>query len=76
METLTMSRKERNRIAIKIGIKRRELTLVQAAQVLDLSYRQTKRVWRRYQAGGDAGLVHRRQGDWRSRRLRRLICGS
>ena len=57
-----MSRKERDRIAIMTGIKRRELTLVQAAQVMDLSYRQAKRVWRRYRAGGDAGLVHRLRG--------------
>lgn len=57
-----MSRKERDRIAIMIEIKRRELTLVQAAQVMDLSYRQTKRVWRRYRAAGDAGLVHRLRG--------------
>ncbi|MGH9580648.1 MAG: helix-turn-helix domain-containing protein [Terriglobales bacterium] len=45
-----------------IGIKQRELTLVEAAQVMDLSYRQTKRVWRRYRADGDAGLVHRLRG--------------
>ena len=57
-----MSRKERERLTIMVGVKRKELTQVQAAELLCLSYRQTKRVWRRYQAQGDAGLVHRLRG--------------
>lgn len=57
-----MSRKERDRIAIMVGIQQGRLTLRAAAQVLGLSYRQTRRVWRRYQAQGDAGLVHRGRG--------------
>ncbi len=57
-----MNRQERNRLALMAGVKRRELTLVQAAELLGLSYRQTKRVWRRYQAEGDAGLGHRLRG--------------
>jgi peptidyl-tRNA hydrolase len=52
-----MSRRERDRMTIMVGIKQQELTLVQAAQVMDLSYRQAKRVWRRYRTEGDAGLV-------------------
>jgi hypothetical protein len=63
METLKMSRKERDRLTIMVGVKRKELTQVQAAELLCLSYRQTKRVWRRYQAEGDAGLVHRLRGQ-------------
>ena len=58
-----MSRKERDRLTIMVGVKREELTQVQAAELLGLSYRQTKRVWRRYQAEGDAGLVHRLRGQ-------------
>ncbi|MBI5394159.1 MAG: helix-turn-helix domain-containing protein, partial [Verrucomicrobia bacterium] len=57
-----MSRKERDRLTIMIGIKRQALTQVQAAGLMGLGYRQTKRVWRRYQAEGDAGLVHRLRG--------------
>lgn len=57
-----MSRKERKRLAIMVGIQRQELTQRQAAGLLGLSYRQTKRVWRRYHAQGDAGLVHRLRG--------------
>ena len=48
---------------VMVGIKQQELTLVQAAQVMDLSYRQAKRVWRRYRTEGDAGLVHRLRGQ-------------
>jgi hypothetical protein len=69
METLTMSRKERDRLTIMVGIKRKELTLVAAGQVMGLSYRQAKRVWRRYQTDGDAGLVHRLRGRPSLRRL-------
>ena len=41
-----MSRRERDWMTIMIGIKRQELTLVQAAEPMDVSYRQSKRVWR------------------------------
>jgi hypothetical protein len=50
-------------MTIMVEIKRKELTLVEASQVMDLSYRQTRRVWRRYQTDGDAGLVHRLRGQ-------------
>ena len=63
-----MSKRERERLAIMAGVKRKELTLVQASEVLSLSYRQTKRVWRRYQKQGDAGLVHRLRGQPSPRR--------
>ena len=63
-----MSRKERDRLTIMIGIKRQELTVVQAAGLMGLGYRQSKRVWRRYQAEGDAGLVHRLRGKPSARR--------
>lgn len=58
-----MSRQERERMTIMAGVRRQELTQVQAAQLMGLGYRQTKRVWRRYQAEGDAGLVHRLRGQ-------------
>jgi Helix-turn-helix domain len=64
-----MSRKERKRLAIMAGVKRDELTLVQAAGLTSLSYRQVKRVWRRYQDQGDVGLVHRLRGRASARRL-------
>jgi len=64
-----MSRKERKRLTLMAGVKSRELTLVQAAGLAGLSYRQMKRVWRRYQDQGDAGLVHRLRGQASLRRI-------
>ena len=57
-----MNRKERDRITIMRGIQSQALTQVQAAQLMGVGYRQAKRVWRRYQDQGDAGLVHRLRG--------------
>jgi hypothetical protein len=68
METLNMSKRERERLAVMTGVKQGEVTLVQASQRLGLGYRQTKRVWRRYQDQGDAGLVHRLRGKPSARR--------
>ncbi len=62
METLTMNRKERNRITIMAGIKSKALSQVEAAGLMGVGYRQAKRIWRRYQAQGDAGLVHGLRG--------------
>lgn len=62
METLTMSRNERKRMTIMAGVKDKELTQVQAAELMGLGYRQTKRLWRRYQDEGDGGLIHRLRG--------------
>src|SRR6185436_13830315 len=67
METLTMSRKERNRLTIMVGVKALKLTLV-AAGLMGVCYRQSKRIWQRYQATGDAGLVHRLRGRPSARR--------
>jgi hypothetical protein len=57
-----MSKNERERMKIMAGVKEQELTLVAAAGLMSVCYRQSKRIWRRYQAEGDAGLVHRLRG--------------
>lgn len=62
METLMMSAKERKRLVVLAEVKEGKLTLVAAAQVLHLGYRQMRRVWKRFQAKGDAGLMHRSRG--------------
>jgi hypothetical protein len=61
-EPLKMSQRERTRMGVMQQIKAQQLTVMAAAGVLALSYRQAKRVWRRYRAEGDAGLVHRGRG--------------
>lgn len=62
METLIMSQKAWRRVGVLASVKAGELSVVEAAAVLGLGYRQTKRVWRGYQREGDAGLVHRLRG--------------
>src|SRR6187431_1585953 len=68
METLTMSRQERERMKIMAGVKEEALTLVAAAGLMGVCYRQGKRLWRRYQDAGDAGLVHGLRGKPSARR--------
>jgi molybdenum-dependent DNA-binding transcriptional regulator ModE len=57
-----MSRKERKRLELFSRVKRGELTLAKAAELAGVSYRQAKRVYRRYREESDAGLVHRLRG--------------
>jgi hypothetical protein len=54
MEKLIMSQPERVRLVVMQQVKQDELTVVEASEVLGLSYRQTKRVWRRYRLGAMA----------------------
>ncbi len=68
METFSMSLKERRRLEALSRVQAEELTLVEASELLGLSYRQTKRSWARYQQDGDAGLVHRGRGRLSNRR--------
>jgi len=63
-----MSQKERKRLTVFAQVKKSQLTLKEASEVLALSYRQAKRVWRRYRDLGDAGLVHRLRGKPSARR--------
>jgi len=57
-----MSRKERVRLSVMKQVQDDELRLVEASELLGLSYRQAKRVWARYQLQGDGGLVHAARG--------------
>jgi len=63
METISMSRRERHRLEALSRVRRGELTLVKAGELLGLSYRQTKRCYGRYREEGDKGLVHRLRGQ-------------
>ena len=69
MNSLTMSRKERQRLEVFGRVKRAEITLVRAAQWLKLSERQTHRMYKRFIREKDAGLVHRLRGRKSNRRL-------
>jgi hypothetical protein len=63
-----MSAVERERLKIMAGVAEEEVTLVTAAGLMGVCYRQSKRIWRRYQDEGDAGLMHRLRGKPSARR--------
>jgi hypothetical protein len=64
-----MSAKERIRLEALARVKRKELTVVAAAELMGLSLRQARRIWKRFNADGDPGLVHKLRGRAGNRRL-------
>jgi len=54
-----LSIKELNRVEVLGRVKAGSLGVVEAAKLMGLSYRQGKRVWARYRAGGARALRHR-----------------
>lgn len=67
--TLTMTQRDRDRLKVIEQLQRGQLTQKQAAALLGRSERQVRRMLRRYQAEGDAGLLHRSRGRPSNRRL-------
>ncbi len=67
METIEMSTRERRRMGLMTRVAERLLKLRAAGEMMRVSYRQAKRIWRRYREEGDAGLVHRGRGRRSSR---------
>ena len=53
-----MSTREMTRWAVLRRVRDREVSLGDAAIMLGLSYRQVKRLWRRFRVGGQKALVH------------------
>ena len=53
-----MSRKELSRVEVMGRVKAGSLHLLEAAELLGLSYRQSKRIWARYRGGGAKALQH------------------
>jgi hypothetical protein len=64
-----MSVKERIRLDALGRVKRKELTVVAAAELMGLSLRQARRAWKRFNREGDPGLVHKLRGRASNRRL-------
>jgi hypothetical protein len=57
-----MSRKELRRVEVLARVKSKELKVVDAARLVGVSYRQGKRLWKRYREEGAPGLKHRSAG--------------
>ena len=64
-----MSAKDRIRLDAMQRIKRGEITVVAASELMEVSLRQGRRLWKRFVSKGDAGLVHRLRGRVSNRRL-------
>ena len=53
-----LSRRELNRVEVMGRVKAGSWRLREAAELLEVSYRQTKRIWARYRGGGAKALQH------------------
>lgn len=66
-DKLIMSRKELKRKVILEEVKKGLLSLKEATLRLGISYRQAKRIKKRYREKGDKGLIHQNRGKRSSR---------
>ena len=62
MGRIGMSKGELRRVEVLARVKSRELKLMDAASLVEVSYRQAKRLWKRYREEGAQGLKHRSAG--------------
>jgi transposase len=74
-----MSRRELARVEVLARVRSKGLRLVDGAVLMRLSYRHSKRLWKRYQEEGAAGLKHRSAGRRSNRayaeKFRRKVLG-
>src|SRR5712692_9909678 len=57
-----MSKRELGRVEVLARVRSKQLRVVDAARLMRVSYRQAKRLWKRYREEGAAGLKHRSAG--------------
>jgi len=63
-----MSRRDRERLVVLSRVKDKQVKRRAAAKILGISLRQTHRLYKRYLAQGDIGLLHRGRGRVSNRR--------
>lgn len=68
-QTLTMSNKEANRIAVLDHLNKKEIKQRKAAEILNLSIRQIKRQIKKYRKIGIISLVHGNRGKVSNHRI-------
>jgi len=74
-----MSQEELRRVEVLARVGSRQLRVIDASRLLRVSYRQAKRLWKRYREEGPAGLKHRSAGQRSNRGYgepfrRRVLC--
>jgi len=57
-----MSKRELGRVEVLARVKSKQLRVVDVVPLLQVSYRQAKRLWKQYREEGAAGLKHRSAG--------------
>ena len=57
-----MSKRELGRVEVLARVGSKQLRVADAGRLLRVSYRQAKRLWKRYREEGAAGLKHRSAG--------------
>jgi transposase len=62
MGRIGMSQRELRRVEVLARVKSKELKVGDAASLVGVSYRQAKRLWKRYREEGAQGLKHRSAG--------------
>jgi transposase len=74
-----MSKKELGRVEVLSRVRSRQLRVVDAQVLMGVSYRQAKRLWKRYREGGAAALKHgnagRRSNRAHEEKFRRKVLG-
>lgn len=72
-----MSKRELGRVEVLARVRSKQLRVVDAGRLMRVSYRQAKRLWKRYREEGAAGLQHRSAGRVSNRahdaRMRRKV---
>ena len=58
MGRIGMSQRELRRVEVLARVKSKELKVVDVASLVGVSYRQAKRLWKRYREQGAKGLKH------------------
>ncbi len=64
---LEMSKKERERLLVLSRVRDQGMSLKSATKALSISYRQTRRIYKRFLDKGDAGLIHKSRGKMSGR---------
>ena len=60
--TLLMSGKDCRKVQVLSRVKEKLISVRRAAELLGVSHRQAKRLWKRYREGGERGVIHRGRG--------------
>jgi transposase len=66
--SLAMSQKERSRLVVMSRVREKTMTIREASEMMGISYRQGRRIYKRYVKEGDKGLIHRNRGRPSNRR--------